>query len=80
MPKLLIVSTTGAQDSTRATIPFHVAVNGAAPSGQECAIALVGDATDLVKTEVSERVRGVGVPPLASLLAGCVEKGIRLFV
>jgi predicted peroxiredoxin len=55
-------------------------VNGAAASGQDCGIALAGDATDLVKTEVAERVRGVGVPPLAALLAGCVEKGVRLYV
>lgn len=80
MAKLLIVTSTGSQDPTRATIPFHIAVNGAAASGQECGIALAGDATDLVKTEIAERVRGVGVPPLAALLAGCAEKGIRLYV
>ena len=80
MPKLLIVTSTGAQDPTRASIPFHIAVNGAAASGQDCGIALAGDATDLLKTEISERVRGVGVPPLAALLAGCAEKGIRLYV
>jgi predicted peroxiredoxin len=80
VPRLLIVTSTGAQDPTRASIPFHIGVNGAAASGQDCGIALAGDATDLLKPEISERVRGVGVPPLASLLAGCAEKGIRLYV
>jgi len=48
MPKLLIVTCTGPEDPTRASIPFHIAVNGAAAAGQECAVALAGDATDVL--------------------------------
>ncbi|TMI81499.1 MAG: hypothetical protein E6H04_06535 [Bacillati bacterium ANGP1] len=80
MAKLLIVTSTGAQDPTRASIPFHIAVNGAVPAGQECAVALAGDATELLKREVAQGVRGVGIPPLADLLSGCAQKGIRLYV
>ena len=80
MAKLLIVTSTGALDPTRASIPFHIAVNGAVPAGQECAVALAGDATELLKREVAQNVRGVGIPPLADLLAGCAQKGIRLYV
>jgi predicted peroxiredoxin len=80
MPKLLIVTSTGAQDPTRASIPFHIAVNGSVPAGQECAVALAGDATDLLKPEIGRSVRGVGVPVLADLLAGCSEKGVRFYV
>ena len=80
MPKLFISTTRGPSDPTAASIPFHVAVNGAAASGVECGIALAGDATELMKAEVSDRVRGVGVPPLADLLAGATSKGIRLYV
>ena len=80
MPKLFISTTRGPNDPTGASIPFHVAVNGAAASGVECGIALAGDATELMKSEVSDKVRGVGVPPLADLLAGVASKGIRLYV
>lgn len=80
MAKLLIVATGGAQDPTRASLPFHIAVNGAVPAGQECGVALAGDATELLKREVAQSVRGVGVPPLADLLAGCAQKEIRFYV
>jgi hypothetical protein len=39
-----------------------------------------GDATELLKPGVAETVRGIGVPPLADLFAGCKAAGIRFFV
>ncbi len=80
MAKLLIVASTGAQDATRASIPFHIAANGAIPAGQACGIALAGDATELLKREIIDRVKGVGVPPLADLLAACAQRGVRVYV
>lgn len=80
MAKLLIVASTGGQDPTRASIPFHIAVNGAVAAGQECGVALAGDATDLLKREVSDRVRGIGIPPLADLLTACAQRGVRVYV
>jgi predicted peroxiredoxin len=80
MAKLLVVTAVGVQDPTRASLPFHIAVNGAVPAGQECGVALVGDATDLMKREIAQGLRGVGVPPLADLLAGCVQKGVGFYV
>ena len=67
MAKLLISTATGSQDPTRASIPFHIAVNGGVPAGAECEIVLMGDATELLKPGVAEGVRGVGVPPLQEL-------------
>ena len=78
--RLLVIASTGAQDPTRASIPFHIAVNGAAAAGMDCGVALAGDATDLLKEEVAASVRGVGIPPLKDLLAGAREKGIELYV
>ena len=80
VPKLLIVAASGSQDPTRASIAFHVAVNGAAAAGMEVGVALAGDATELLKREVRDSVRGVGVPPLADLLAGCRDKGVKFYV
>ncbi len=80
MAKFLIVATVGPQDPTRASLPFHIAVNGVIPAGQECGVAFAGDATELLKRDVAGSVRGVGVPALADLLAGCAQKGIRFYV
>lgn len=80
MAKLLVTTLVGPGDPTRASIPFHIAVNGAAKNGTETAIALAGDATELMKPGVAEGVRGVGVPPLADLLAGCKAAGITLYI
>jgi predicted peroxiredoxin len=74
MAKLLIVTSTGSQESTRASVPFHIAANGAAPVVQKWAVALAGDATDLLKQEVALGVRGVGIPPLVDLLASCSRR------
>ncbi len=80
MAKLLITTVAGPSDPTRASIPFHIAVNGSAKNGTETAIALAGDATELLKPGVAEGVRGVGVPPFAELLAACKAAGIALYI
>ncbi|HVD00889.1 MAG TPA: hypothetical protein VNG93_07055 [Candidatus Dormibacteraeota bacterium] len=78
MASLAIVGSTGATDPTRATIPFHIAVNGAHASGTGVIVILAGDAAGLLKEGVSEGVRGV--PPLADLLARCADLGIPIHV
>jgi predicted peroxiredoxin len=80
MAKLLIVASTGAADPTRASIPFHIAANGAAAGGIGCAIALAGDATGLLAPGVADDVRGVGVPPLLELMQKCDAAGILIHV
>lgn len=80
MAKLLITTLVGPGDQTRASIPFHMAVNGAAKNGTETAIAMAGDAADLLKPGVAETIRGVGVPPLKDLFEGVRTGGIRVFV
>lgn len=80
MAGLLIVAATGAQDATRASVPFHIAVNGAVPSGTEVAIALAGDAAELVKPEVVDAVVGVGIPRLRDLVDKCLAQNVRVYV
>ena len=80
MAGLLIVAATGPSDATRASIPFHIAANGAGPANVEVAVAFAGDSIDLLKSEVSAGVRGVGVPPLTDLLAKCVAQHVRFYV
>jgi predicted peroxiredoxin len=80
MSSLLITTLVGPDDPTRASIGFHVAVNGAVKNQIDTRIALAGDAIDLLKPGVAEKVRGVGVPPLAELLSGCVASGVKIYV
>jgi predicted peroxiredoxin len=80
VPKLLIVAATGPEDPTRASIPFHIAVNGAHPNGTEVLVILAGDAAGLLKDGVPEQVNGLGIPPLASFLAKCAEARIPIHV
>jgi predicted peroxiredoxin len=80
VPSLLIVAATGPQDPTRASIPFHIACNGATPAGTQCAVALAGDAAELLKPDVIANVLGVGIPPLRDLLDKCVAQNVRFYV
>jgi predicted peroxiredoxin len=77
---LLIVAATGATDHTRASIPFHIAANGAAPGGTSCAVALAGDATELLKPHMIAEVRGVGIPPLKDLMEKCLAQSVQFYV
>ena len=80
MAGLLIVTAAGPEDPTRASIAFHIAVNGAKPAGTEVAIALAGDSAQLVKPDVIANVFGLGLPPLRELLDKCLEHDIHFYV
>ena len=80
MPGLLIVAATGPTDPTRASIPFHIAANGARPAGTQVAIALAGDAAELIKPDVIANVFGLGLPPLRDLLDKCLDQDVRVYV
>ena len=77
---LLIVTAAGPTDPTRASVPFHIAVNGARPSGTEVGIALAGDAAELIKPDVTANVLGLGVPPLRELLDKCIDQNVPVYV
>jgi len=78
--KILYLATAGTADPTRASIPLHIAANGSVGEGQECAVVLVGDATELVSREKAERVEGVGIPPTKELLQKLLDNRVPVFV
>ncbi len=80
MPRLLIVTAAGPEDPTRASVPFHIAANGATPSGTEVGIALAGDAAELIKPDVVANVLGIGLPPLRELVDKCLEQNVPIYV
>lgn len=78
--KILYLATAGVGDPTRASIPLHIAANGSVGEGQECAVVLVGDATELVSREKAERVEGVGIPPTKELLQKLIDNQVPVYV
>jgi predicted peroxiredoxin len=78
--KVLYVATRGPSDPTGASIPLHIAANGSAEVGDEVAVVLGGDATELVSRSTADGVEGVGVPPVRELVAKLRERGAAVYV
>ena len=78
--KILYLASAGAADPTRASLPLHIAANGSVDQGQECAVALVGDGTELVSRENTERLEGVGIPATRELLQKLLDNQVPIFV
>jgi len=78
--KILYLASSGASDPTRASIPLHVAVNGSVVEGQECAVAFLGDGTELVLRASAERIEGVGIPSAKDLLEKLRENEVPVYV
>jgi len=77
---LLIVTATGPHDHTRSSIAFHIAANGATPTGVPVEIVFAGDAAELVKPHVIAEVKGVGIPPLKDLVEKCIAQNVGFYV
>jgi predicted peroxiredoxin len=78
--KILYLATAGASDPTRASIPLHIAANGSLEEGQECAVVLVGDGTELVSRRNAEQIVGVGIPPAKDLLQKLIDNQVPVYV
>lgn len=80
MAGIIYVATHGPDDPTKACMPFHLAVNGAAEAGIEAQINLMGDAALLIQDRTIETLVPVGFPPLKDLVRLAGEKGVSIFV
>lgn len=78
--KILYFATSGGADPTRASLPLHLAVNGSLEVGHSIDVVLAGDATEMVKSDVRERLEGIGVPPVRNLLGKARQHGVTLHV
>ncbi len=77
---VLYVAASGSADPTRASIPWHLAVNGSLAVGQEVGIVLAGDATEVLKSSVRGGLAGVGVPPIDELIIKARDNKLPIFV
>jgi len=79
MARILISSTHGSENPTRATLAW-LSAKGAVEGGHQPQIVLAGDAAILANRTVAESVQGVGIPPLKELIAFAMEKNVPVFV
>ncbi len=80
MAKLIYVATHGPDDPTKACMPIHLAVNGAAEAGIEAEINLAGDAAVLIQDQYVDTLMPLGFPPLRDLMVKVREKGVRVYI
>jgi predicted peroxiredoxin len=78
--RVLYLATAGAGDATRASLPLHIAANGSVEAGQECAVVLAGDATELASRETAAGVEGVGVPPARELIQKLLDNQVPIYI
>lgn len=78
--KFLYMSTTGASDPTKASIPLHLAVNGSAEVGHDTEIILAGDAAEIILGDNINTIEGLGVPPMDELIEKVKAHLIPVFV
>jgi predicted peroxiredoxin len=78
MARLLIISTHGSEDPTRAGLAFFMA-KGAIEAGHKLEIALAGDASVLARKVVADSVLPVGIPPLKELVQFALENKVPVY-
>jgi predicted peroxiredoxin len=79
MATILFYGTHGPDEATRAVMPWHMA-KGALEAGHTAKIALVGDATFLIKDSIAREVKGVAVANAAEIIAELAAKGVAITV
>ena len=79
MATILYVGTNGSDDPTLASMPFHAAT-GAIEAGHQAHVALLGEATYLIKEGIAATIQGVGIPPLTDLMSKLREHEVPVYV
>ena len=74
------LSSSGPEDPTKASIAFHIAVNGSVPEGHRTSIALLGAASAVLLGDTPDTLEGLGLPPLRELLDRVVEHELPVYV
>jgi predicted peroxiredoxin len=79
MAKIVITGTHGADDPTRASMPFHIA-KGAIEAGHNVEVVLANDAPLIMKDAVRDSILGVGIPALKDLFQFAIDSNVRVYV
>ena len=78
MARLLIISTHGSEDPTRAGLAFFMA-KGAVEAGHKAEVVLAGDATVLARKPVADSVLPLGIPPLKDLIEFAIDNKVPVY-
>jgi predicted peroxiredoxin len=78
MARLLIISTHGSEDPTRAGLAFLMA-KGAVEAGHKPEVLLAGDAAVLARRPVADSVLPVGISPLKELIQFALDNGVPVY-
>ena len=78
MARLLIISTHGSEDPTRAGLAFFMA-KGAVEAGHKPEIVLAGDASVLARKVVADSVLPLGIPPLKELVQFALDNNVSVY-
>jgi len=78
MARLLIISTHGSEDPTRAGLAFFMA-KGAVEAGHKPEVVLAGDAAVLARKAVADSVLPVGIPPLKDLIQFALDNKVPVY-
>ena len=77
---VVYICTAGSADQTKASLPWHLAVNGSIEEGHDVSMVLAGDATELVVGGAAETWEGMGLPPMSEMVAKAREHEVPVFV
>ena len=78
MARLLIISTHGSEDPTRAGLAFFMA-KGAVEAGHKPEILLAGDASVLARKVEADSVLPLGIPPLKELVQFALDNNVPVY-
>ncbi len=79
MAKILITSTYGSDDPTRATLPL-LSAQAFLDKGHEVGIALLAEGTFLMKDSIVDQIDGVGWPPLNEIMPKVISDGALFYI
>ncbi len=79
MASMLFVATHATDNPFKAITPFEMAAV-AADSGHEVSMALLGDAVFLMKEQIAEGLKSLGVTTFKEALESVISRGIPVFV
>ena len=79
MAKLLLISSSGSENPTKATLPLLMA-KAALEEGHTVDVAFVGDAGINIRDAIIDNMQGVGFPPYRELFNHLVTQKVNFFV
>ena len=77
---IVYICTAGSADPTKASLPWHLAVNGSIAEGHDVTMVLAGDGTDLVVGDSVDTIEGLGVPSMKELVTKARKHEVPVFV